>query len=151
MKDDIHNTVLVDSKKDKAVLQSLGDIKKALSDNKKGVKVFNKICYNFGPYLNSVVACLGTILHISTACISQCKALTSPPPLPATPAHGILIFTEWFVKIPSPPARAKGAFKCPILYFCKRQNQCPWLSIYWPTFEVWGVTEGIALWWRYES
>ena len=68
MKDDIHNTVLVDSKKDKAVLQSLGDIKKALSDNKKGVKVFNKICYNFGPYLNSVVACLGTILHISTAC-----------------------------------------------------------------------------------
>lgn len=42
MKDDIHNTVLVDSKKDKAVLQSLGDIKKALSDNKKGVKVFNK-------------------------------------------------------------------------------------------------------------
>ncbi|CAH3152604.1 unnamed protein product [Pocillopora meandrina] len=38
MKDDIHNTVLVDSKKDKAVLQSLGDIKKALSDNKKGVK-----------------------------------------------------------------------------------------------------------------
>ena len=47
MKDDIHNTVLVDSKKDKAVLQSLGDIKKALSDNKKGVKVFNKICYNW--------------------------------------------------------------------------------------------------------
>ena len=40
MKDDIHNTVLVDSKKDKAVLQSLGDIKKALSDNTKGVKVF---------------------------------------------------------------------------------------------------------------
>ena len=79
MKDDIHNTVLVDSKKDKAVLQSLGDIKKALSDNKKGVKVFNKICYNFGPYLNSVVACLGTILHISTVCIDQCKALTSPP------------------------------------------------------------------------
>ncbi|RMX44226.1 hypothetical protein pdam_00005277 [Pocillopora damicornis] len=38
MKDDIHNTVLVDRKKDKAVLQSLGDIKKALSDNKKGVK-----------------------------------------------------------------------------------------------------------------
>ena len=73
MKDDIHNTVLVDSKKDKAVLQSLGDIKKALSDNKKGVKVFNKICYNFGPYLNSVVACLGT------ACINQCKALTSSP------------------------------------------------------------------------
>ena len=81
MKDDIHNTVLVDSKKDKAVLQSLGDIKKALSDNKKGVKVFNKICYNFGPYmyLNSVVACLGTILHISTACINQCKALTPSP------------------------------------------------------------------------
>ena len=76
MKDDIHNTVLVDSKKDKAVLQSLGDIKKALSDNKKGVKVFNKICYNFGPYLNSVVACL---LHISTACINQCKALTPSP------------------------------------------------------------------------
>lgn len=59
------------------------------------------------------------------------------PPLPATPAHGILIFTEWFVKIPSPPARAKGLFKCPILYFCKRQNQCRWLSIYWPTF--WGL------------
>ena len=72
MKDDIHNTVLVDSKKDKAVLQSLGDIKKALSDNKKGVKVFNKICYNFGPYL--VVAGFGTILHISTACKNQCKA-----------------------------------------------------------------------------
>lgn len=38
MKDDIHNTVLVDSNKDKGVLLSLGDIQKALSDNKKGVK-----------------------------------------------------------------------------------------------------------------
>lgn len=39
MKDDIHNTVLVDSGKDRAVLLSLGDIQKALSENKKGVKV----------------------------------------------------------------------------------------------------------------
>ena len=39
MKDDIHNTVLVDSSKDRAVLLSLGDIQKALSENKKGVKV----------------------------------------------------------------------------------------------------------------
>ncbi|XP_020600690.1 centromere/kinetochore protein zw10 homolog [Orbicella faveolata] len=38
MKDDIHNTVLVDSGKDRAVLLSLGDIQKALSENKKGVK-----------------------------------------------------------------------------------------------------------------
>lgn len=39
MKDDIHNTVLVDNSKDRAVLLSLGDIQKALSENKKGVKV----------------------------------------------------------------------------------------------------------------
>ena len=39
MKDDIHNTVLVDNSKDRAVLLSLGDIQKALSETKKGVKV----------------------------------------------------------------------------------------------------------------
>lgn len=39
MKDDIHNTVVVDSSKDRATLLSLGDIQKALSQNKKGVKV----------------------------------------------------------------------------------------------------------------
>ena len=39
MKDEIHNTVVVDSSKDRAVLLSLGDIQKALSENKKGVKV----------------------------------------------------------------------------------------------------------------
>ena len=39
MKDDIHNTVLVDSSKDRAVLLSLGDIQKALSQNNKGGKV----------------------------------------------------------------------------------------------------------------
>ena len=38
MKDDIHNTVLVDSSTDRAVLASLGDIEKALK-NKKGTKV----------------------------------------------------------------------------------------------------------------
>lgn len=47
MKDDIHNTVLVDNSKDRAVLLSLGDIQKALSENKKGVKVnINQfLCY----------------------------------------------------------------------------------------------------------
>ena len=130
MKDDIHNTVLVDSKKDKAVLQSLGDIKKALSDNKKGVKVFNKICYNFGPYLNSVVACLGINNSPHQYSMHQSmQSFNTFPPLPATPAHGILIFTEWFVQTPSPPARAKGAFKCPILYFCKRQSVSDFLYI----------------------
>ena len=39
MKDEIHNTVVVDSSKDRAVLLSLGDIQKALSENKKEVKV----------------------------------------------------------------------------------------------------------------
>lgn len=38
MKDDIHNTVLVDSGTDKAVLVSLGDVEKA-SQNVKGTKV----------------------------------------------------------------------------------------------------------------
>jgi len=37
MKDDIHNTILVDSSTDRAVLTSLGDIEKSLQ-NKKGVK-----------------------------------------------------------------------------------------------------------------
>lgn len=47
MKDDIHNTVLVDSSKDRAVLLSLGDIQKALSENKKGVKVnINQFLYH---------------------------------------------------------------------------------------------------------
>ena len=43
MKDDIHNTVLVDSSKDKAVLLSLGDIQKALSQDKTGVKVHKSL------------------------------------------------------------------------------------------------------------
>ena len=38
MKDDIHNTVLVDSSADRAVLVSLGDVEKALQ-NVKGTKV----------------------------------------------------------------------------------------------------------------
>lgn len=38
MKDDIHNTVLVDSSSDRAVLVSLGDVEKALQ-NVKGAKV----------------------------------------------------------------------------------------------------------------
>jgi len=38
MKDDIHNTVLVDSSADRAVLVSLGDAEKALQ-NVKGTKV----------------------------------------------------------------------------------------------------------------
>ena len=38
MKDDIHNTILVDSSADRAVLVSLGDVEKALQ-NVKGKKV----------------------------------------------------------------------------------------------------------------
>ena len=38
MKDDIHNTVLVNSSADRAVLVSLGDVEKALQ-NVKGTKV----------------------------------------------------------------------------------------------------------------
>ncbi|KAJ7380440.1 Centromere/kinetochore protein zw10 [Desmophyllum pertusum] len=38
MKDDIHNTVLVGSSTDRAILLSLGDVQKALSQTKKGVK-----------------------------------------------------------------------------------------------------------------
>ena len=38
MKDDIHNTVLVDSSADRAALVSLGDVEKALQ-NVKGTKV----------------------------------------------------------------------------------------------------------------
>ena len=38
MKDDIHNTVLVDSSADRAVLVSLGEVEKALQ-NVKGTKV----------------------------------------------------------------------------------------------------------------
>ena len=44
MKDDIHNTVLVDSGADRAVLVSLGDVEKALQ-NVKGTKVQ---CLSFG-------------------------------------------------------------------------------------------------------
>ena len=43
MKDDIHNTVLVDSSKDRAVLVSLGDVEKALQ-SKKGTKVHRTVC-----------------------------------------------------------------------------------------------------------
>ena len=39
MKDDIHNTVQVDSQVDKAVLVSLGDVQKAVLQDKKGSKV----------------------------------------------------------------------------------------------------------------
>lgn len=52
MKDDIHNTVLVDSSKDKAVLLSLGDIQKALTQDSKGTKVCIKdyVCCDGSPH-----------------------------------------------------------------------------------------------------
>ena len=51
MKDDIHNTVLVDSSKDRAVLLSLGDIQKALTQDNKGTKVNIKdyVCSDGNP------------------------------------------------------------------------------------------------------
>ena len=47
MKDDIHNTVQVDSNTDKAVLANLGDVEKALQ-GKKGTKVSSYSYYLLG-------------------------------------------------------------------------------------------------------
>ena len=95
MKDDIHNTVLVDSSNDKAVLLSLGDIQKALSQDKKGVKVHKSLLWYCCTYTSSL-----QIIFVNKQVICPARDKFSPDKQPVgldKTMFSIGSYTKWAV------------------------------------------------------
>lgn len=91
MKDDIHNTVLVDSSTDRAVLASLGDIEKALK-NKKGTK-YEPLQKDAGNTLSKFTFCLPTCrISESTKKLMNLAYETLIEATQSTPQCAVLLF-----------------------------------------------------------